>query len=133
MIQIDMEMPKCCDECFALDDHGDYPFCLISQDQRGYTFNVRKRRMPTCPLKAQEPRVLSEVELRGIQDEIPVWIEIPFEGCDIGHWVLVSYHHYEYKGVKFSFDEGLLDGLGAKWRCWTSRPDQAIREATPWN
>ena len=54
MMQIDMPMPKCCDECFALDDHGDYPFCLISQDQRGYTFNVRENRMPTCPLKAQE-------------------------------------------------------------------------------
>lgn len=55
MIQIDMPMPMCCDECFALDDHGDYPFCLISQDQRGYTFNTRKNRMPTCPLKVQEP------------------------------------------------------------------------------
>ena len=55
MIQIDIKMPKCCDECFALDDYGDYPFCLISQDQRGYTFNTKEKRMPTCPLKAQEP------------------------------------------------------------------------------
>lgn len=51
MIQIDIEMPKCCDVCFALDEHGDYPFCLISHDQRGYTFNTRENRMPTCPLK----------------------------------------------------------------------------------
>jgi hypothetical protein len=83
-------------------------------------------------LKAQEPRVMSEVELREIQNEIPVWIEVPFEGCDIGHWVLVGYHHYEYKGFKYSFDDGALDGMGVKWRCWTSRPDQATREATPW-
>ena len=55
MIQIDIPMPKCCDNCVALDDHGDYPFCLISQDQRGYTFNTREKRMPTCPLKEQEP------------------------------------------------------------------------------
>lgn len=55
MIQIDMPMPKCCDECFALDDHGDYPLCLISQDQRGYKFNTRQNRMPSCPLKPQEP------------------------------------------------------------------------------
>ena len=54
MIYIDKPMPKCCDECFALDDHGDYPFCLISQDQRGYTFNTRSRRMPTCPLKVHD-------------------------------------------------------------------------------
>ena len=51
MIQIDIKMPKCCEECFALDDMGDYPFCLISHDQRGYTFNTRKYRMDSCPLK----------------------------------------------------------------------------------
>ena len=58
MICIDKPMPKCCDECFALDDHGDYPFCLISQDQRGYNFNTREKRMPTCPLKAQEAKLV---------------------------------------------------------------------------
>ena len=51
MIQIDIALPKCCDECFALDDHGDYPFCLISQDQKGYNFKTREMRMPSCPLK----------------------------------------------------------------------------------
>lgn len=55
MIKIDIQMPTCCDECFALDEHGDYPFCLISHDQRGYTFNTHKNKMPTCPLKAHEP------------------------------------------------------------------------------
>ena len=44
------DMPACCDECFALDDNGDYPYCLISQDQRGYNFNTRVGRMPSCPL-----------------------------------------------------------------------------------
>lgn len=24
------------------------------------------------------------------------------------------------------------DNYGGDWRCWTSRPDQATREATPW-
>ena len=47
-------MPKCCDECFALDDNGDYPFCLISQEQRGYTFPIREKRMPNCPLIERE-------------------------------------------------------------------------------
>lgn len=84
-------------------------------------------------LKAQEPKVMSEVELREIQAETPVWIEIPFEGCDIGHWALISYQHYNYPGVRFSFDDGALDGMGVKWRCWTSRPDEATREAIPWN
>ena len=45
-----MKMPTCCDDCFALDDHGDYPYCLISHDQRGYTFRTDIRTMPSCPL-----------------------------------------------------------------------------------
>lgn len=45
-----IKLPTCCDGCFALDDSGDYPYCLISHDQRGYTFRADKRRMPSCPL-----------------------------------------------------------------------------------
>ena len=44
-----IEMPTCCDDCFALDDHGDYPYCLISRDQRGYTFRTDISTMPSCP------------------------------------------------------------------------------------
>ena len=50
-----MEMPKCCSECFALDDSGDYPFCLITQETRGYTFHRREVRMPKCPLVGVPP------------------------------------------------------------------------------
>ena len=46
-----MNMPNCCDECFALDDNGDYPMCRITQEQRGYTFRTREQRMDSCPLK----------------------------------------------------------------------------------
>ena len=45
-----MEMPTCCDDCFALDDRGDYPYCLISHEQRGYTFRTDIATMPSCPL-----------------------------------------------------------------------------------
>lgn len=44
------EMPKCCDECFALDDHWDYPYCMITQTSRGYDFNTQEKRIPDCPL-----------------------------------------------------------------------------------
>ena len=54
MVQIDMPLPKCCGTCFALDDTGDYPLCLISKEQRGYTFNVNACRMPHCPLKEED-------------------------------------------------------------------------------
>ena len=45
-----MEMPKCCDDCWALDEDGDYPRCRITEEQRGYTFNIRERKMSKCPL-----------------------------------------------------------------------------------
>ncbi len=46
-----IDMPSCCEECFALDFHGDYPRCIITDEQRGYTFNTRTQRMTYCPLK----------------------------------------------------------------------------------
>lgn len=46
-----IDTPSCCEECFALDFHGDYPRCIITEEQRGYTFNTRTQRMMYCPLK----------------------------------------------------------------------------------
>lgn len=54
MIQIDMKMPECCDDCPMLDEYGDYPMCRITQETRGYTFNTRKKRMDKCPMKPME-------------------------------------------------------------------------------
>ena len=46
-----IDMPSCCGECFALDDRSDYPVCLITQEQKGYTFRTREKRMKECPLR----------------------------------------------------------------------------------
>ena len=140
MIQIDIKMPKCCDECFALDDYGDYPFCLISQDQRGYTFNTKEKRMPTCPLKAQEPRVLTLEEAliaefmyyeqryvhHGVTNGLFPVIRKVDRFCDRVEW----YSPYFPDGkvhCLFTPDE-----YGVFSRCWTSRPTDAQREAEPW-
>jgi hypothetical protein len=45
-----MEMPKSCDMCWALDDFGDYPRCRITNEQCGYKFSVREKRMGNCPI-----------------------------------------------------------------------------------
>lgn len=45
-----MTMPKSCDMCWALDDYGDYPRCRVTEEQRGYNFPVREKRMDNCPL-----------------------------------------------------------------------------------
>jgi len=50
-----MDMPTSCDNCWALDDYGDYPRCRITEEQRGYNFNVREKRMERCPLVPVPP------------------------------------------------------------------------------
>lgn len=45
-----IDMPQCCDECWALDERGDYPYCLITGETEGYTFNIRKYKMDRCLL-----------------------------------------------------------------------------------
>lgn len=45
-----MKMPTSCSVCWALDDYGDYPRCRITEEQRGYTFPIREKRMDNCPL-----------------------------------------------------------------------------------
>jgi hypothetical protein len=47
----DMKMPRCCDECWAMDDYGDYPRCRITGEQHGYPFRYEEYRMPDCPLR----------------------------------------------------------------------------------
>ena len=50
-----MEMPKSCEDCWALDDFGDYPRCRITEEQRGYNFQTIEKRMDKCPLVPVPP------------------------------------------------------------------------------
>lgn len=54
-----IDMPSCCDECFALDDNGDYPFCLITHEQKGYQFNPREQKMDKCPFHPMPEKSLT--------------------------------------------------------------------------
>lgn len=90
-------------------------------------------------LKAQEPRVMTLEELEDWDD--PVFFETfetdmyyvlienvePTAGMD-GEFVFVNVvpgeHHRRIWGGEH---------YGRIWRCWTSRPTDAQREATPWN
>ena len=134
MIQIDMPMPKCCDECFALDDHGDYPFCLISQDQRGYTFNVRENRMPTCPLKAQEPHILTpeefdENKMVDAEGCIPCWVEYNRIDETWREWWANDYDGW----LCLNKDDIVrINGEMDSQRIWSSKPTDEQMEVTPW-
>ena len=51
-----LEMPSCCDQCLFLDDSSDYPICRATGESRGYTFNIREKRMDWCPLEPMSPQ-----------------------------------------------------------------------------
>lgn len=133
MIEIDMKMPACCDECFALDFSGDYPCCIISEECQGYNFNVYENRMPSCPLKDNEPRVLTLDEVR---DEYEVvWLETKYLQPTV---CLVDNGESDADWICFAF--GVDDSYpmswhlcGKSWRCWLSKPTEEQREAVPWD
>lgn len=61
-------MPKNCDACWALDDYGDYPRCRITEEQRGYNFTVRERRMDNCPLVEVPTPHGRLIDIRSVED-----------------------------------------------------------------
>ena len=69
-----MEMPKSCSACWALDDYGDYPRCRITEEQRGYNFPIREKRMDNCPLFPVPPhgRLIDETNILKVFSE-EVW------------------------------------------------------------
>ncbi len=55
-----MIMPTSCDNCWALDDYGDYPRYRITEEQRGYNFPIRQKRMDNCPLvEIPAPKIIA--------------------------------------------------------------------------
>ena len=87
-------------------------------------------------LKAQEPRVIDADEIVLSADpSYWIWIEIK------GRYCAEAYKKGKTINGLIVFDTTIpfaeIDALkpdeyGIKWRCWTSRPTEAQREATPW-
>lgn len=91
-------------------------------------------------LKEQVPRVLSLETSTGWHDNV-IWLEIKgkkptpclLRDCSdrmmFGHYERLMY----FDIVGSSRDSGyMLKNYGVKWRCWTSKPTDEQREATPW-
>ena len=69
MIQIDMKMPEVCGDCpFADYTTREYPFCTVLQADRGYPFDVNKKKFPNCPLKSVEKPKADESETAKLKD-----------------------------------------------------------------
>lgn len=62
MIQIDIPMPGNCYDCPFSDDSGDYPYCWVLHQNRGYSFDRRTKRFPNCPLKPVDEQKADESE-----------------------------------------------------------------------
>lgn len=87
-------------------------------------------------LKAQEPRVVKMSELTAGEPML-VWLE------DIDKEETVAGMIFDYVpgrlGFKLTYHGcmdriyPLIDEYLTRWRCWTSRPTDAQREAIPWN
>lgn len=80
-------------------------------------------------LKAQEPRVMSLEEVQ--RSDSPIFVE----GINnYGQWGLVvdEFLSTFHETLKPEGTEILFIEYGKTWRCWTSRPTNAQREATPW-
>lgn len=84
-------------------------------------------------LKAQEPRVMTLEEMKAIPYDADIWIETEYYVGKItifaatintkglrGVMVYASHKTYDY------------EGYNKLWRCWTSRPTDEQRKATPW-
>lgn len=83
-------------------------------------------------LKALEPRVMTLEEMR---ENEPYWFEAPGDFvmrpviCNMYDRGDSSYLNFVWQYGNFSWK---LSEYGKTWRCWTSRPTDAQREATPW-
>ena len=91
-------------------------------------------------LKAQEPRVLTLVEVEDALDTV-VWVERPGdENLVDGFGLIVVYSHKEGWmciqrpfGEDPSEDDYDYSDYGKGWRCWSARPTDEQRKAVRWD
>ena len=133
MIEIDMKLPSCCDECFALDFSTDYPYCVISKKYEGYNFDTLTKRMPSCPMKDNEPMVLT---LEEVEQTMTVWGEINGHGFETMPLLLDriegSKVRFVSRDVNWYLEADKKD-YAKSWRCWSAKPTDEQREAVPWD
>ena len=100
MITIDIKMPTCCNECFALDDSGDYPSCSITHESRGYNFDIFTKRMDTCPLKDTKAQSQSKVMIK------PDFIMKTYYQCPVcKNYIFYHQNYCEKCGTRFTWYE----------------------------
>ena len=93
-------------------------------------------------LREQEPKVMTLEELAAAQ-KTPVWRETKRAHKDLYNGWMLAYDIQRGQGIT-GMRQGMtepngrvgwckLDDYGKTWRCWTARPTEEQREATPWD
>ena len=113
----------------------------ISSSRQGRANHIESARTiedAIALLKAQEPRVLELEDVNRLEQNEVVWLED--KGIEeIIPAIVVSHGHlYAQQSVCLMIVENPRLWVATfdyreRWRCWTSRPDDATREAMPWN
>ena len=84
-------------------------------------------------LKAQEPRVMTLEEVKMLDSDYYYLESMRSPGKElreiVGAYGLTC---VTWPSITWARQTMGDSGYGKTWRCWTSRPDQATREATPW-
>lgn len=85
-------------------------------------------------LKAQEPRVMTLEEVNALDWDYCYLEQERLPGKEyrgmLGKHIMTCVTWPSITAAKISYGS---DGYGKRWRCWTSRPDQATREAAKWD
>ena len=59
-----IDMPEDCNNCIFYNDDLDYPYCIITRETRGYTFNPRGNKMKNCPIFTM-PNCSNDYQIEG--------------------------------------------------------------------
>lgn len=85
-------------------------------------------------LKAQEPRVMTLEEVKAFEWDYCYLEQERQPGKEYrmiaGDYALTCITWPSITSMRIEHGD---NSYGVKWRCWTSRPDEKTREATPWN
>lgn len=88
-------------------------------------------------LKAQEPRVMTLEEVKSCWRNREIAFLVEYN--DGGNMVWMLYYCYLSTLEEIVLVDEIahihnygVDGYGIDWRCWTARPDEETRRATPW-
>lgn len=84
-------------------------------------------------LKAQEPRVMTLAEVKRLDSDYYYLESMRSPGKElreiVGAYGLTC---VTWPSITWARQTMGDSGYGETWRCWTARPDEATRRATPW-